>query len=138
MGFLNSILDPFLGGRESAETSKTTGTRKGTTTKYLDIEQAGLEKIVADILGSEQGLAQVFGSEGASGLYSSTVSKQAAGDLTTKLAGELAKLTAKDVVEEDVKTTGTGTGTATAPSHGIFDFIGGASSAVSDIGKMFG
>lgn len=134
MGLLDSILDPFLGGRET--TSEQTGTKKGTTTKYVDIDKAGLDKIVADVLGSEQGLAQLLSSEGASGLYSSTVSKQASGDLVTKLAGELAKLTAKDVVEEDLKTTGTGT--ETGPSHGIFDFISGASSAVSDIGGMFG
>lgn len=104
--------------------TKTSGTRKGTTTvtKQLDISQEGLDKIVADILGGEQGLAEVFSEENIAGIFDTTVGAQAAGDLITNLAGELAKLTAKEVVteEEDIRTTGK----EVAPGGGLLGALG--------------
>ena len=93
-------------GSKKSKTS-TRGTEKGTITKQLEIEEEGVQKIIADILGSEQGLASIFSEENVSGLFDTTVAKQASGDLLANLAGEIAKLQAKEVETRDLVTTGT-------------------------------
>lgn len=100
-GFTGALGDIFGG----STAIKGTGTKAGTVTEQLEIDEAGVQKILSDILGSEQGLANIFSEEQVSGLFSSSVSKQAAGDLLTNLAGEIAKLTAKKTTTTDLETT---------------------------------
>lgn len=103
----------------TAKTSTTGATTKvGTEKEYLAITEAGLNKIVADVLGGANGLADIFSEQGSAGLYSSSVASQAAGDLVTNLAGELAKLTAKQVKEYNLRETANKKETATSRTRG--------------------
>lgn len=110
-GVIPGISETLFGASGSSEIARLL-TKSGTVTEQLDIDEAGVQKILQDILGSEQGLAAIFSGEQASGLFGSTVAAQASGDLLAKLAGEIAKLTAKkvtttDLKEEDVSTSET-------------------------------
>lgn len=91
------------GGRGSSSASGTS-TTTGTTTEKLVLDQAAIDKIVKDVLGGEEGLAQIFSQEQAAGIFDSSVAAQAAGNLVTNLVGELAKLTAERQVEQEQKT----------------------------------
>ena len=93
-------------GSKKSKTS-TSGTEKGTISRQLEIDEEGVEKILADILGSEQGLASIFAKENVAGIFDSSVAAQASGDLIANLAGEIAKLQAKKVETRDITTTGT-------------------------------
>lgn len=77
----------------------------GGTTEQLQIDEAGIQKIIADVLGGADGLASIFAGEQTAGVFNSSVSAQAAGDLATRLAGEIAKLTAKRVTTKDEEET---------------------------------
>lgn len=90
--------------RNGSSTSKATGSQSGTNIEQLDISAEGVQKILQDILGGSQGLAAIFSEDNVAGLYNSSVSKQASGDLLSKLAGEIAKLTAKKITTQDVTT----------------------------------
>jgi len=81
--------------------------RKVQSLRQLEIDEEGVEKILADILGSEQGLASIFAKENVAGIFDSSVAAQASGDLIANLAGEIAKLQAKKVETRDITTTGT-------------------------------
>lgn len=119
---ITGALGDIFGSSSEISTSGS-GTVAGTVTEQLEIDEAGIQKILQDILGSEQGLANIFSEEQMSGLFSSTVSKQAAGDLLANLAGEIAKLTAKKVQTTD--TTKTSTDTQKDEEAGLLKTIGG-------------
>ncbi len=91
-------LETLFGSSTSTNQNQTV---KGTATESLDISQEGVDKIIQDILSSEQGLAAIFGAENTAGIFNSSVSAQASGDLLSKLAGEIAKLTAKKTTATD-------------------------------------
>ena len=100
-----SVVDALAGIFGTSASQSTSGTTKGSVTESLAIDQAGINKILQDILGSEQGLASIFSGDKTAGVYNSSVSAQASGDLLTKLAGEIAKLTAKKTTATDMATT---------------------------------
>lgn len=84
----------------------------------LEIDDAAIEKIISDVLSGPEGLASIFAGEQTSGIFNSSVAAQAAGDLATKLIGEIAKLRAEEVSTLDksgakttnIKTTGKSSG----------------------------
>lgn len=99
-------------GGSSSTSAKTTGTREKEDTStareqrgtsQLELDQTAIDKIVQDVLGGGNGLANIFGGEQTAGIFNSSVAAQASGDLAANLVGELAKLTGKTV------TTGTET-----------------------------
>lgn len=113
---LGSAFGSSAGGLESlanfgtslfgtSSTQNQNSTTKGTVKEKLNIDKAGVQKILQDILGGEQGLASIFSAEQVSGIYNSSVAAQASGDLLTKLAGEIAKLTAEKTQTTDSTTT---------------------------------
>lgn len=69
----------------------------GSSVKYLDLSTEGYNKIIKDILSSDQGLASLATGENLSGGYGSSVKAQLAQDLVLNVAGEMAKLTAPTV-----------------------------------------
>jgi hypothetical protein len=71
--------------------TQTSGTQ--TTQKFLT--QSAVDKIIADVLGGEQGLASLASGENVSGLSGTSVRTQLAQDLVTKLVGEIANVTAE-------------------------------------------
>lgn len=101
----------ILFGGSSTISGTQAGTIKGTTTQRerLKVSDEAIQKIIEDVLGGTEGLASIFAGEQTAGIFSSSVAAQAAGDLSAKLAGEIAKLTAEreTVAEIDKVTTGT-------------------------------
>lgn len=77
--------------------------KDSTSTSQLILTQEGIDKIVQDVLGGANGLAEIFAGEQNSGLYNSSTAAAESGDLSAKLVGEIAKLTGKqvNVTEED-------------------------------------
>lgn len=90
-----------VGGKLGIEAGRGTTNEKlrqeGTSTSKLNIDQAGLNKIIQDVLGSEQGLAALVQGQNTAGLHSSSTNTLLAQKFVTDLAGELAKLTAETV-----------------------------------------
>jgi len=103
----SSVVEGLKGIFGSSGSQSTSGTtiNKGTTTQRLNISQEAVEKIIADVLGGADGLAAIFAGQNASGIFDSSVAAQAAGDLTSKLVGEIAKLTAEQETEIDTTQT---------------------------------
>jgi len=111
---ITSALGAIFG--TSASQTQTAGV-KGTVTEQLEIDEAGVEKILQDILGGAQGLAPIFSEEQVAGIFGGSVAAQASGNLLANLAGEIAKLTAK-------KTTATDTTTTTKQKSGTGGLLG--------------
>jgi hypothetical protein len=86
--------------KTESEDTQTSGSR----VEQLKLDQKAVEKIISDVLGSESGLASIFGGEQSAGIYNSTVASQASGDLVANLVGELAKITGKNVIDTDEET----------------------------------
>lgn len=134
--FLGDIADfgTSLFGESSGVSGSQSGTQSGTSkssaiqTEQLELDQAAVQRIIEDVLGGPQGLASIFGEEQASGIFNSSVSKQAAGNLTAKLVGELAKLTAKKTATTDKETEQESATTAqsgqTSEKKGLLEGIG--------------
>lgn len=76
-------------------TSKESSSAGTTTQKILD--QKGIDKIIYDVMSSDQGLAALASGENASGGYNSTTKSLLANDLITKITGEIANITAPTV-----------------------------------------
>lgn len=84
--------------KESKDTDKASASRQ---TSQLSLDQTAIEKIIGDVLGSESGLASIFGGEQTAGLFDSSVAAQASGDLVANLIGELAKVTGTTVTTSE-------------------------------------
>lgn len=91
------------GSQSNIATAGTVGSEK------LNIGEEAVNKIIYDILSGPEGLAAIFQGEQAAGIFNSSAAAQAAGDLTSKLAGEIAKLTAERVTVQDSSQTSTST-----------------------------
>lgn len=92
-------------GSENQDT-KSKSSKSGTRTERLVLSQAGIEAIIEDILKSSQGLGNIFSEENVSGLYNTSVAKEATGDLVSQIVGELAKLTGVKKTTEKSKESG--------------------------------
>lgn len=98
-----------LFGKESTQSSAQTAssvseaeaTITGEARDRLEISDEAIDKIVRDILAGPEGLASIFGGEQVAGIFDSSVAAQAAGDLTAKITGEIAKLRAERVQTEN-------------------------------------
>lgn len=104
---------------KSSSASDSTGTRTGVQGTRLALSQAGIDKLIQDVLGQADGLASIFAGEQSSGLYNSTAANQAAGDLAVKIAGELAKLTATTVTTQEENITESSRGSGTKSNKGF-------------------
>lgn len=72
-----------------------------TTTSKKKISQEAVDKIVYDIMSSDQGLAALATGENASGGFGSSTKTLMAQDLVAKITGEISKLTAENVERRD-------------------------------------
>lgn len=133
-GLTNALGDLFGTSGSSATsgtgTSQSTSTESGTFVEQLDISDAGVQQILQDMLASEEGLASIFSEENVAGIFDSSVSAQASGSLLTKLAGEIAKLTAAktQTIGKTAETTGASTeqSTSSQKKDGLLDDVKGA------------
>lgn len=110
----------------------------GNKTSKLNLSPEGMNKLIYDILSSDQGLAALATGEGMSGGFGSTTKSLLAQDLVVKIAGELGKLTAETVTTADeVKTTKEGRALNKVGDFGdkynfFNDSSGGVDSATDD------
>lgn len=74
---------------------------KGTQTSQKVLNQDALNKIITDVLGSDQGLAALAQGENVSGAFGTTAKTQLAQDLVSKLVGEIANITAPTITTTD-------------------------------------
>lgn len=97
-----AVLDMFLPKKTSNTVMST-----GSGTKQKVLSQEAVNKLIYDVMASDQGLAQLLSGEammGGSGSSSKTLMAQ---DFTAKLVGELAAITAPEVVTEEKEQTQT-------------------------------
>ena len=109
----------LIGGIETLFGSETSGSSFGTASSEtiaslsgeardrLEISDEAIDKIVSDILSGPEGLASIFAGEQAAGVFNTSVAAQAAGDLTAKITGEIAKLRAERVQTQEQTQTQT-------------------------------
>lgn len=83
------------------DASKTAMTESGTQTSRVIVDQAAIDKVMQDVLGSDQGLASLASGENVAGLTGTSVKTMLASDLVTKLVGEIAKLKTTTITEFD-------------------------------------
>jgi hypothetical protein len=91
------IFDGIFGSLINAGAQPENVSTNGTTTSRKVLSKEAFDKIVYDVLSSDQGLASLAGGENSSGGYGSSTKSQLAQDLVTKLSGELASITAPTV-----------------------------------------
>lgn len=102
------------GGKEITQTQSTSG---GRTVSGLDISDAGIQRIINQMLAGPGGVKDISGAARGAGLFNSSTEALMRNDLATRVAGEAAKQSAKTVTTTDpVATT---TNTTIAPTGGI-------------------
>jgi len=115
---LNNAITSSTGARAGSFTSGESGSRSGVSgevgTERLKLNQAAVNQIIQDVLGGAGGLAEIFGGEQTAGVFNSTAAAGAAGNLVSKLVGELAKVTA----EKETTSIGTEAGAETTTAGG--------------------
>lgn len=133
----NTLFGSDASGRASG-TSATKGT--STTREGLVLDQVGIEAIIADVLGGANGLADIFAAEQGSGIFNSSVAAQAAGDLASKLAGEIAKIQGETVSTTTEEGSTESESTQETSEEGLVEglFDGGAGSGLLDAAVTFG
>jgi hypothetical protein len=90
---------------ESSTLSSLTANTQGETRERLEISDEAIDEIISDSLSGAGGLAEIFAGEQNAGIFNSSVSNQAAGELTANIVGEIAKLRAEKVGTVDTTTT---------------------------------
>lgn len=98
---LRGTTNTIAGNQTSGSRSEATANISGEARDRLEISDEAINKIVNDILSGPEGLASIFGGEQVAGIFDSSVAAQAAGDLTAKISGEIAKLRAERVQTEN-------------------------------------
>jgi len=78
----------------------------GAQSEQLKLDQAAIEKLISDVLSGPGGLAEIFAGEQNAGIFNSSAAAQAAGDLSAKLVGELAKITGEKVTSRAEQSKG--------------------------------
>lgn len=111
MGWISDIgkLGETLFGSEEVENVRTFGSQSTSAradvsavgTKQLQLDPAAIQQIIKDVLGADEGLAAIFAAENQAGIFDSSVSQQALGDLVSNIIGELAKITGREISTED-------------------------------------
>lgn len=111
--------------------------RLGTTTKRRDLSPEAMNQLIYQVLSSDAGLAALSQGENMSGGHSSTTKALLAQDLTTKIAGELAALTAPEITSnEDVKTTKEGRAVSKIGDFGDkYNFFNDKSGGTDSVGS---
>lgn len=72
-----------------------------TTVRRRELSQEAVDKMIYDILSSDSGLAALAAGENITGGHSSAAKSLMAQDLMTKIAGEIALITAPEITERD-------------------------------------
>jgi hypothetical protein len=82
--------------------------KSSTVTSRKKLSQEAIDKLVYDVLSSDQGLSALATAENASGGYGSSSKTLLAQDLIAKITGELANITAETITKTEAKGTSSG------------------------------
>jgi hypothetical protein len=93
-------LDAVIAGGTTYAGTNQQGDSAGSYTKKKSIDPAGINKLIYDVLSSDQGLAALAGGENAAGGTKSSTKGLLAQDLIAKVVGELANVTATETKQE--------------------------------------
>lgn len=95
-GAVGGLAGNLLGGSDVTVTNNS-----GTTTQKKVLTQEVFDKIISDIMGSEQGLSALLQGQNVAGLYGSSTNTLMAQKFVDELAGTLASITAETVTTND-------------------------------------
>ena len=84
---------------KNSQNEVSTQSQTGSTKKVLS--QEAIDKLIYDVLSSDQGLASLATGENLSGGFGSTAKSQLAQDFVVKTIGELANVMAETVTKQD-------------------------------------
>ena len=119
------IFGDLFGTSQSTSGSGTTkSSATSRTEEQLELDTVAIQRIIEEVLGGTQGLAQIFSSEQQAGIFDSSVAAQASGNIAAQIVGELAKLTGKRVSVSEQEGTQEQTSTQKAEDDGILSGIG--------------
>lgn len=94
---LTSVMNNVMGS-SGTQTQRTSG---GRTTSRLNVDQAGIDRMVQQMLTGQGGQGSITASARGSGVYNSTAERQLLNDLNARVAGEIAARTGEQVTETD-------------------------------------
>lgn len=80
---------------------KDSGSTSGLKSQRKVLSQEAIDKLIYDVMASDQGLASLASGENLSGVFNSSSKTLLAQDLTAKLIGELANVTAETLTSEN-------------------------------------
>lgn len=116
-----SDINTGLFGVDTSQTGSGTQTSEATTIESIEVDEAGILKMIEDILGGTSGLAEIFSAGSKAGVFGSSAAKAGTEDLLAKIAGEIAKVTAtKTTAQAGERAT---TSKTEAESSGIIDTV---------------
>jgi hypothetical protein len=101
-GSMFKALEPFVPSR-----STTTAASSGTARTRRELSPEAIEKLIYDVMSSDQGLASLAYGENITGASNTSSKSLMAQDFATKLIGELANITAEQVQEQEQTSTQT-------------------------------
>jgi hypothetical protein len=91
-----------LWGTAMANNTLTDASQRGTISKKRNLSQEAIDKMIYDVMSSDQGLASLASGQNLAGGHSSSSKTLMAQDFMTKLIGELAIATADEVQTTDM------------------------------------
>jgi hypothetical protein len=91
-----------LWGTAMSNNTLTDAIQKGTVSKKRNLSQEAIDKLIYDVMSSDQGLAQLAAGQNLAGGHSSSTKTLQTQDFLTKLIGELAIVTAEEVQSTDM------------------------------------
>lgn len=95
LGQLAGFTTALLGSSSTSKTSSSGGTRS----TQLQVDQAGIDRMVQNMLRGQGGQASISGAARGAGIYNSTTERQLLDNLNATVAGEIASRTGKTVEE---------------------------------------
>ncbi len=106
LGSATSLAQAFI---PSKQTTTATSSKSGTSTVQRVLSDEAVNKLIYDVLSSDQGLASLASGENLSGGFNSSAKTLQTQDFITKLIGELAVATAPQVTTSEEEATSTQT-----------------------------
>lgn len=100
-----AVIGGVIGAGTAYANSQSIQSQTGTTTVGKTLSQDALNSIIYNIMSSDQGLSALASGENTSGGFHSSTKGLMAQDLTTKLAGEIANITAPTVQDTSSKSS---------------------------------
>jgi len=136
-------LSRVTGAENEREVARKQGSTSGLSRTKTVLDQAAIDQIIRDTLSGPSGLADIFGGEQNVGLYDSSVSAQAAGDLAAKLVGNLALITSEQQTIDNTQNNELAQTNASSTAQAITesDTVSNSDTETSDdglLGKIFG